>query len=400
MQEIVKNNLPDSKMAIYIHYPFCESKCPYCDFNSHVKNNIDFESFKESYIKEIEYFASRLQNREITSIFFGGGTPSLMPITIFDAILTTIYDNFTVKKGIEVTVEANPGSFEIAKFKNFRESGANRISIGVQSFDNNNLKFLGRKHSADEAQKAIRNASEIFDNFSFDLMHSLQGQNLNDWIRELEFACTFDSNHLSVYQLTIEKGTKFFSDVMTGKISEMHEDDQLRFFENTREALSKKGYENYEISNFAKKGFESQHNLNYWQGGEYLGIGAGAHSRVSFDNCNYTRSAMVNHHQPEKWQQQVVKNQHAIQSSHLVTKEEFLEELLLSGLRLKEGVDIKQIEEILNLEFKIIFDVDKIDKINKQGLVKIDNGFVQIPHKNTILTNAIIAKVIECIKLP
>ncbi len=389
-----------AKLAIYIHYPFCESKCPYCDFNSHVASNIDFKSYQDAYIREINYFAEKLGKRDISSIFFGGGTPSLMPIAIFEAILDKIYLEFNVAKNIEITVEANPGSFEVAKFQNFKDIGANRISIGVQSFNDNNLKFLGRKHSAKEAKKAITDAAKIFDNFSFDLMHSLQNQTIDDWLAELKFACNFDSNHLSVYQLTIEKGTKFFSDLKAGNIEELDEDIQLEFFERTREFLEKKGYVNYEISNFAKKGFESKHNLNYWQGGEYLGLGAGAHSRVSFNNCKSTRSALVNFHQPEKWQQQILKNNHAIQSSHLVSETEFLQELILSGLRLKGGIKINDLETIFDSKLDNLLDRDKIQKLQQQKLITISQGKVKIPQNYTSHTNTIVAKVIDNIKLP
>lgn len=397
---MINYSKPINDIAIYIHYPFCESKCPYCDFNSHVEDSIDNTEYQNMYLSEIEYFANRLGRKNITSIFFGGGTPSLMPVPTLSAILETIKEKFIVKENIEITVEANPGSFEVAKFKDFKKAGVNRVSIGVQSFSDANLMFLGRKHNANNAIHAIKSASEIFDNFSFDLMHSLENQKIDDWLKELEFATSFNSKHLSIYQLTIEKGTKFFSDVKKGRIKVLDEEKQIEFFEKTKQYLEKKSYINYEVSNFSKPNFESLHNLNYWQGGQYLGLGAGAHSRICFNDSITQRSALVNYHKPEKWLHEVTSKGNAIQQSISLSKKEFLEEFIMTGLRLKEGIDIKNLELVFGDKISNIFNLKSLLKIADQGLITFNDKKVAIADSSKIITNIIIAKVIDCVTLP
>ncbi len=376
-------------IAIYIHYPFCESKCPYCDFNSHVNDRIEHELYQKAYLAEIDYYADLVGEKNVTTIFFGGGTPSLMKEDLLEAILNHLAKKFQIDKNVEVTLEANPSSFETNKFKNFKEIGVNRLSIGVQSFDEEALKFLGRKHNASEAINAIENAKNIFDNFSFDLIYALPNQKLSDWLEQLNYALSFQTKHLSLYQLTIEKGTPFFSDNKKGKFKMLSDKLSADFFDETIDLMQKNNYKNYEISNFAKEDFECQHNLNYWQGVDYVGIGAGAHGRIHLKN-NELRSATVNFHEPSKWLNEVLKKGNALQKIEEISKQESIEELILTGLRLEDGIQNKLFMKNFNLE--------KLRKLQDLKLIEFNENFIRINPKNKILANEIIFKVCQCIK--
>lgn len=393
-------------LSFYIHYPFCKSKCPYCDFNSHVRNNIDHERFLRAYQREIEFFAPHLKGRKIKTIFFGGGTPSLMPLALVEKILEKIATYWEVDKSCEITLEANPTSFEASKFLDFRKAGINRLSIGVQALNDADLKFLGREHSATEAISVIKKANEIFENFSFDLIYARPQQTLANWSHELKQALEFNTKHLSLYQLTIEKGTKFFGDFKQKKFQMPNENLAADFYEITNEATSKAGLELYEISNYAKKNFECAHNLVYWQGGDYLGIGAGAHSRVFLDDevfatrslTNKNRQAIMMIHEPMTWLRKVEEQGAGIQTQEKISPEELLEELILMGLRLQNGIDEKTFQQFFGKKLQEIFDFTKIQSLINEGFIAIDDK-IKITNKGRILSNAIIAKVISTIKI-
>jgi len=380
------------KLSIYIHYPFCKSKCPYCDFNSHVRDNVEYEKFTNAYLQEIEFFADRLKNRTIKTIFFGGGTPSLMPIAMVEKILEKISSSWNVEKDCEITLETNPTSFESDKFKSLKLAGINRLSVGIQALNDADLKFLGREHSAKEAISVIKKAAEIFDNFSFDLIYARPTQTLESWRAELKQALEFNANHLSLYQLTIEKGTKFFSEFKQKKFIMPDENLSADFYEMTNQITSDAGFKLYEISNYAKKNFECQHNLVYWQGGDYVGIGAGAHSRVFLDGEKNRRAIMMTH-EPLAWLSGVEKNGAAIQTNDIISTYELTEELILMALRLKNGIENKIFYEILQKNLTEVFDYEKLEKLANQGLIKIDSDSIKIKDDKRILTNAIIAKV-------
>ena len=386
----------NNDLALYIHYPFCESKCPYCDFNSHVSNNIDYQSFTDAYLKEIAYFKDILGKRRITTIFFGGGTPSLMPLDMIEKILAAISKNFTLDKNVEISLEANPSSFETQKFKAIKALGVNRLSVGIQSFTQKNLQFLGRKHNAIEAINAVKSASEIFDNFSFDLMYCLPDQKIEDWLEELKYALSFNTKHLSVYQLTIEKGTNFYQSFMKKEFLMPNEDLSYDFFTKTHELMAKNGFNNYEISNFAKPDFECRHNLNYWQGVDYLGIGAGAHSRLYLKD-EKLKSAIVNFHAPEKWKSSIFERNEAIQNIEKVANQELLEEVLLTGLRLEKGLEEKTLTRIFGKKITEIFDCKKLKKLEEQNLILIENEAIKIHSKQKVIANLIIFKVCEAV---
>jgi putative oxygen-independent coproporphyrinogen III oxidase len=381
-------------LSIYIHYPFCKSKCPYCDFNSHVKANIDHERFLAAYLRELDFFAEKLKNRKITTIFFGGGTPSLMPIFLVDKILEKISQLWQVDENCEVTLEANPTSFEAEKFKEFRNAGINRLSIGIQALNDVDLKFLGREHSASEAIKTIETASKIFDNFSFDLIYARPQQTLNSWKEELEMAISFGTKHLSLYQLTIEKGTKFFSQYKKGEFQMPDEELSAQFYEMTNQISKNHGFELYEISNYAKKSFECAHNMVYWQGGDYLGIGAGAHSRVYLDEDAKNRRAIMMVHEPVSWLNKVEEIGAGIQSDEKISSEELLEELILMGLRLKGGIDDTIFQEHFGKKLEEVFDFKKLEGLVEKGFLEISKGNIRIADGSRLLTNAVIGKVV------
>ena len=360
-------------LSFYIHYPFCKSKCPYCDFNSHVRDNIDHAGFLRAYQREIEFFAPHLKGRKIKTIFFGGGTPSLMPLVLVEKILEKIATCWEVDKACEITLEANPTSFEASKFLDFRKAGINRLSIGVQALNDADLKFLGREHSAKEAISVIKKASEIFENFSFDLIYARPQQTLAQWSQELKQALEFNTKHLSLYQLTIEKGTKFFGDFKQKKFQMPDENLAADFYEMTNETTAQAGLELYEISNYAKKNFECAHNLVYWQGGDYLGIGAGAHSRVFLDE-EISRQAIMMTHEPMAWLRKVEE-----QGAGIQTKETFQQ---FFGKKLQE-----------------IFDFTKLQSLVNEGFIAIDDVRIKITDKGRILSNTIIAKVASAVKI-
>lgn len=385
----------DKFLSIYIHYPYCKSKCPYCDFNSHVKEGINQEFFLNSYIKELDFFTNKISNRIIKSIFFGGGTPSLMQPRMIENIIDYLSKKYKFSQNIEITLEANPTSFEVNKFKAFKNAGINRVSIGVQSFNESELKFLGREHSRDEATFAITQASKIFNNFSFDLIYNLPNQDINLWKKDLEFAFSINSAHLSLYQLTIEKGTKFFSDHQKGKFIMPNEEISAEFYETTNNICKENYLNQYEISNYAKNGYESIHNTAYWNGDDYLGIGPGAHSRIYFKNDIF-RSEVIITYDPDNWLNKINNKGEAILTHNYIEPDRLLEELILMALRTKNGFNNNISQKHFSLNFNDLFDMSKLEKLQKLDLINIEkNGFVI---NKFILANKIIEKVIDCIK--
>lgn len=383
-------------LSLYIHYPFCKSKCPYCDFNSHVRENIDHEAFLSAYESELEFFAKKIDSRQVKTIFFGGGTPSLMPISLVEGILKKIFELWQVDKNCEITLEANPTSFEAAKFKDLKSVGINRLSLGIQALNDEDLKFLGREHSAKEAIETINIASNIFDNFSFDLIYARPNQTLKFWESELKQAIDFGTKHLSLYQLTIEKGTKFFSDFRDKKFELPDEELAAEFYELTNKVTADNGFEAYEVSNYAKKNYQSQHNLVYWKGGDYLGIGAGAHSRIYLQN-ETLRSSIIMLHEPLAWLKKVEEQGAGIQKIEKILKQELLEELILMALRLEEGFsnEISQIHFQKNISE--IFDLAKLKKLEKENLLEVISNSVKATANGRLVLNTLIEKVVASI---
>jgi putative oxygen-independent coproporphyrinogen III oxidase len=327
----------DAGFGVYVHWPFCASKCPYCDFNSHVRHKpVDQDRFVAAFGREIASMAARTPGRRVTSVFFGGGTPSLLKAETVGELLDRIAAAWTIASGAEITLEANPSSVEAARFEGYRAAGVNRVSVGVQALNDPDLRRLGRLHSARDAVAAVRVAASVFERFSFDLIYARPGQTPHRWRAELEEAIGHAVDHLSLYQLTIEPGTWFERLHKAGKLTVPTHDEARLLYEITQEVCERHGLPAYEISNHARPGAESRHNLLYWRYGEYAGVGPGAHGRLVTGNA---RLATATEKHPETWLERVERHGHGIVDEEPLSAEAEGDEFLLMGLRLKEGVD-------------------------------------------------------------
>ncbi len=339
--------IPDDRQpgfGVYVHWPFCAAKCPYCDFNSHVRHQkIDEERFAAAFVREMATMRARTGPRTVTSIFLGGGTPSLMKPQTVGAVLEAVAANWTVPDGIEVTLEANPSSVEASRFRGYRAAGVNRVSLGVQALDNRDLRFLGRLHDVDQALGAIRLARETFPRLSFDLIYARPGQTLDAWEKELGEAIGHAADHLSLYQLTIEEGTRFHALHAAGKFEIPDPDHAAELYRLTQEVTAAHGLPAYEISNHARPGAESRHNLVYWRYGEYVGVGPGAHGRFLEGG---RRVVTFTEKMPETWANLVEAQGHGVIGGETLTRSEEADEFLLMGLRLTEGIDLDRFEQL------------------------------------------------------
>jgi putative oxygen-independent coproporphyrinogen III oxidase len=339
--------IPDDRQpgfGVYVHWPFCAAKCPYCDFNSHVRHQkVDEERFAAAFAVEMASMRERTGPREVTSIFLGGGTPSLMKPQTVGAVLDAIAANWTVPDGIEVTLEANPSSVEATRFRGYRDAGVNRVSLGVQALNDRDLRFLGRLHDVEQALGAIRLARETFPRLSFDLIYARPGQSLDAWEKELDEAIGHAADHLSLYQLTIEEGTRFHALHAAGKFEMPDPDHAADLYRLTQEVTAARGLPAYEISNHARPGAESRHNLVYWRYGEYVGVGPGAHGRFLEDG---RRIVTFTEKMPETWLNLVEAKGHGVIGGEVLTRSEEADEFLLMGLRLTEGIDLARYEQL------------------------------------------------------
>ncbi len=332
----------DPGFAVYVHWPFCKSKCPYCDFNSHVRERVDHDRWRAGLLRELDHYADLTAGRTVTSIFFGGGTPSLMEPATVGAIIDRVAERWQIAEGLEVTLEANPTSVEADKFRAFRTAGINRVSLGIQALDDASLKFLGRQHNAAEATGAIELAARTFDRFSFDLIYARPGQTVAAWQAELARALDYAVGHLSVYQLTIEEGTAFYPLHARGDLVLPDEELAGDLYEATQSQLAAAGLPAYEISNHARPGEESRHNLTYWRYGDYVGIGPGAHGRLTLDGDKFATRA---HRAPEIWLERVERDGHGAAVPSPIDRDARGTELLMMGLRLREGVRLARLTE-------------------------------------------------------
>lgn len=377
--------------SLYIHWPFCKSKCPYCDFNSHVREGVDKDAWLNAYLTELRYFTPYLQGKKVESVFFGGGTPSLMPPAIVDAILNELANLCDMPIGTEVTLEANPTSVEAGTFPAFKAAGVNRVSLGIQSLNAEDLRFLGREHSVTEALAALDHARNTFSRYSFDLIYALPGQSLQAWEKELKAALPYAGQHLSLYQLTIEKGTPFYSLHAKGGFALPTEEDAASFYTLTQDIMEAAGMPAYEISNHAAPGEECRHNMQYWRYGEYLGIGPGAHSRIRKDGKNY---ALMTIHQPENWLQSVAEKGHGIQTETVLMPEETLEEMLLMGLRLREGIRADSFPRILRKPLEECVPIAILHALQQEGLLNWDGQVLALTAKGMLLHNGVVGKLV------
>lgn len=333
---------PGGPLALYVHWPFCLSKCPYCDFNSHVREQIDQDRWRRALLRDLDATADETPGRTITSIFFGGGTPSLMDPATVTALIERAAQRWTLDPDVEITLEANPTSVEAGRLADYRVAGVNRISLGVQALDDAALRFLGREHSAADAMAAVDLARRLFDRFSFDLIYGRPGQTVPDWRNELERALVRAGDHLSLYQLTIEPGTAFYRRAGLGETLTSDDDGAAALYELTQNMLSDAGLPAYEISNHARPGSECRHNLTYWRYQDYAGVGPGAHGRLTLDGRKWTTQRLRS---PESWLDGIEDGSGGEEARTALEAEDRLAEMVMMGLRLAEGIPIAQLEK-------------------------------------------------------
>ncbi|WP_448204568.1 radical SAM family heme chaperone HemW [Azospirillum sp. sgz302134] len=382
------HGFPDPGFGIYVHWPFCKSKCPYCDFNSHVRERIDHDRWRAALLRELDHYAVSTPGRRVTSVFFGGGTPSLMEPATVGALLERIAARWPVADRLEVTLEANPTSVEADKFRAFRAAGVNRVSLGIQALDDVSLKFLGRQHNAAEATGAIELAAKTFDRFSFDLIYARPGQTVAAWEAELTRALDYAVGHLSVYQLTIEEGTAFFPLHARGELVLPDEELAGDLYEATQSLLGKAGLAAYEISNHARPGEESRHNLTYWRYGDYVGIGPGAHGRLTLDGEKFATRA---HRAPEIWLERVERDGHGAATPDPVDRDARGSELLMMGLRLTEGVARTRLVEETGRDLDALVDAAALERLVRGGFLEVTGTTLRATHEGRQRLNAVLA---------
>jgi oxygen-independent coproporphyrinogen-3 oxidase len=349
--------------GLYIHWPFCEAKCPYCDFNSHVSASINHDAWLDAYLSEIRRAAAETPGRTLQSVFFGGGTPSLMRPETVARILEEIRLRWPAGNDMEITLEANPSSVEAARFEGFKQAGVSRISIGIQALSDPDLRRLGRLHSVTEARKAFDVARSLFERVSFDLIYARQDQSLTDWKIELSEALSWGSDHMSLYQLTIEPGTAFGARYKAGGLKGLPTEDLgADMYDATQELCDKAGLPAYEISNHAKDMDQSRHNLIYWRCGDFVGIGPGAHGRLTLDSKRFATETLL---APQSWLNSVTQNGTGESARTVITLQEQAEEYLMMALRLSEGANLKRFSEISGSTL----DQERIDHLIDLGLV-------------------------------
>lgn len=370
--------------GIYVHWPFCQSKCPYCDFNSHVRQNVDHTVWKEALLSELRHAARLTPDRAVQSIFFGGGTPSLMAPETVRAIIDEVAKLWRIGNDVEVTLEANPTSIEAGKFAAFNTAGINRVSMGAQALNDRDLQRLGRMHTATEAMQAFDIAKENFNRVSFDLIYARQDQSLTDWQAELTKALDLAIDHLSLYQLTIENGTRFGELYDRGKLKGLPDDSLAAdMYQATQEICSTAGLDAYEVSNHAKAGSESRHNLIYWRYGDYIGIGPGAHGRITHGGIKQATEAPRS---PENWLNTVQNKGSSFVITDEIFKQDQAEEYLMMSLRLSEGTDLTRMKHLADYTL----DANKIDHLSSLNLVKkIDDRLIATSQGRMILNSVL-----------
>ncbi|MFN4157090.1 MAG: radical SAM family heme chaperone HemW [Gemmobacter sp.] len=378
--------------GIYVHWPFCESKCPYCDFNSHVAARIDEGQWRVSYLREIERVGRDTPGRVVQTVFLGGGTPSLMSPELVGAILTQIRSTWRCVNDLEVTLEANPGSVEAGRFAGYRDAGVNRVSIGVQSLRNTDLRRLGRRHDAAEARAAIELALSLFPRVSFDLIYARQDQSLADWRAELHEACAFGTQHLSLYQLTIEPGTPFAArHARLGLRGLPDEDLASDLYETTQEICEAAGLPAYEVSNHARPGEESRHNTIYWQAGDYVGVGPGAHGRLTIEGQRWATEAV---RAPHAWLAGSRTGETELSRLCLAPRDQAIEYIMM-GMRLRSGLDLRRLSQMLGS----MVDLHRFRDLIDWGMVEPDGHMLRTTDRGRMVLNSVIAQAVSDLSL-
>jgi len=378
---------PPETLALYVHWPFCLSKCPYCDFNSHVRETVDEARWRRALVREIAHAAALTGRRTVTSVFFGGGTPSLMAAETVAAVLAAAARGWRLADDAEITLEANPTSVEAARFRDFRAAGVNRVSVGVQALDDAALRFLGRAHDMAAALAAIEAARATFERFSFDLIYDRPGQTVAAWRDELAGALRLAGDHLSLYQLTIEKGTPFFAARRDGAFALPDEDTSAALYETTQEICDAAGLPAYEISNHARPGGECRHNLTYWTGGDYAGIGPGAHGRLTLAG---TVTATEQTPAPEAWLAAVEADGHGTRLNRPLAPQTRLEELVMTGLRLTAGIAREGFLARAGIELEDAFEPRRLRRLLDGGMLRLDEAGLRTTPDGRLRLNAVL----------
>jgi oxygen-independent coproporphyrinogen-3 oxidase len=378
-------NWQRSGFGLYIHWPFCAAKCPYCDFNSHVAASIDQERWKRAYLSEIRRISAETPGRVLRSIFFGGGTPSLMTPELVGVVIDAAARAWSFANDIEITLEANPSSVERDRFAGFAEMGVNRVSLGVQALNDEDLRRLGRLHSTEDALRALDIANGTFDRVSFDMIYARQHQTLEDWRKELGRALSMTTGHLSLYQLTIEPGTAFGDRHARGRLPGLPDEDLgADMYELTQSMTKAAGLPAYEISNHAAPGQESRHNMIYWQGGDYAGIGPGAHGRLTFDGGRFAATTKL---APGAWLEQVEKERSGEDTRERLSAVEDLRERVMMGLRTIDGIALEadgwSQEKLYN-----------INDLERSGLLSVDGGCLRLTEAGRPLLNSVLREIL------
>jgi putative oxygen-independent coproporphyrinogen III oxidase len=380
--------MPPPGFGVYVHWPFCRRICPYCDFNVHTETDIDADAWRDALLSELAHYAAELPGRTVTSLYFGGGTPSLMAPEITAALIDAVHDHWSVADDIEITLETNPTSSEQGALAAFRAAGVNRLSLGVQSFDDDALNFLGRDHSAEDARRTLETANALFDRVTFDLIYARPGQSPDDWTRELSEALRIAGGHISLYQLTIESGTPFARQ----GVRPPDEDTVADMFEATQDILAGAGLPAYEISNHARPGEESRHNLTCWRGGDYLGIGPGAHGRLGIDGVFFGTHQI---HNPTRWLQLARENGHGTAKRRPLAPEDRARELVMMGLRLVEGIDLERFSAIAGVGIDSVLDADQVSRLADGGLIETTAHTLRATAEGRQRLNAVLAALLR-----
>jgi oxygen-independent coproporphyrinogen-3 oxidase len=375
-------------LALYVHWPFCVSKCPYCDFNSHVRAEIDEAAWRDALLADLAHEAALTPGRPLGSIFFGGGTPSLMAPSTVAAVLDAAERHWGFADGIEITLEANPSSVEAANFHALASAGVNRVSLGLQALDDEALHFLGRAHGVAESLAALDVAQTAFGRVSVDLIYARPYQSEAEWLAELNRALGFGTEHLSLYQLTIEPGTRFAALAAKGELPTLDTDEAAHLFELTRQVTTEAGIPAYEISNHARPGAESRHNLAYWRYRDYLGVGPGAHGRRG-------QLASFRRKKPENWLSAVTRNGHGIESEEPLDGPTRAEEALLMGLRLDDGLDLAAVSAATGVAIDAMVDAAAIDRLAGHGLLAREGDRLTVREPGMLLLDGILAEIVR-----
>lgn len=378
-------------LGVYVHWPFCKSKCPYCDFNSHVRDGVEQARWRAALLRELEHAAREAPGRRVETMFFGGGTPSLMEPETVAALIARTRQLWDSAPEIEITLEANPTSVEASRFAALAEAGVNRVSLGVQALDAASLKFLGREHSTDEALDALATARRHFSRYSFDLIYARPGQTHEAWAEELERALALAGEHLSLYQLTIERGTRFFTEHARGGFVLPDEETSAAMFEQTQARLERAGMPAYEISNHARPGSACRHNLIYWRYQDYVGIGPGAHGRFAVGKA---KQATRRSSGPEAWLEAVERIGHGTAETSTVEGRDLVEEALMMGLRLADGIDRATFASVAGADPVDALDAARLEPLVRAGFLEVDATHLRATPEGRQRLNALLERLV------